>query len=132
MYVSGSNHTIMLPRKKGLMKYGIVEPYQSRKLGDTLQEDKNIRILRYHCLHRYEIWLNSFFLDPQMQLVSSYFLQALKIFSSQRFTLQCLSWYLFACMSWNNSFHTLQLLYLGISRILRYAKLLTNTLHVGG
>jgi hypothetical protein len=34
-------------------------------------------------------------------------------------------------MGWNNSFDTLQQLYLGISRILRYAKLLTNTLYVG-
>jgi hypothetical protein len=62
------------------MKYAIVEPYQSRKLGNTLQEGKNIRILRYRHLHRCEIGLNSFFLDPQIQLISFYFLRALKIF----------------------------------------------------
>jgi hypothetical protein len=88
MYFSGSSYTVMLPRKKRFMKYGIVETYQSSKLGDTLHEGPNICILRNNHLHRCEIGINSFLQNPQMQLVSSYFLLV-----SQWFTLQCLSWY---------------------------------------
>jgi hypothetical protein len=110
------------------MKDGIVRPYQSRKLGDTLHEGPTICILRKHHIRQYKIGLNSFFLS-HLLIFSGHW----KSFRPNG--LDCSACrgilFVFTCMSWNNSFDTFQLLYLDISRILRYAKLLAKTLYIG-